>query len=101
MPGGRLTLSELAGSRQSPKPIERVPFQLYPPNGKMTRSDLDRPSHNLVICPNKLERHEPPSPKKMSPASATSAANGGLPRPGTDSPSGGPLWAASPCRKKP
>ena len=70
VPGGRLTLSELAGSRQSPKPIERVPFQLYPPNGKMTRSDLDRPSHNLAICPNKLERHEPPSPQKVSPATA-------------------------------
>jgi hypothetical protein len=34
-----------------------VPFQLYAPNITMTRRHLDRPSQNLVICPNKLERH--------------------------------------------
>ena len=34
-----------------------VPFQLYPPNITMTHRHLDRPSQNLVICPNKLERH--------------------------------------------
>jgi hypothetical protein len=32
---------------------------------------------------------------------ATYVPNCGLPRPGADSPSGGPAWAASPCRKKP
>jgi hypothetical protein len=36
--------------------VRLVPFQLYPPNITMTRRHLDRPSQNLVICPNKLER---------------------------------------------
>ena len=37
--------------------VRLVPFQLYPPNITMTHRHLDRPSQNLVICPNKLERH--------------------------------------------
>jgi len=39
------------------KMVMLVPFQPGPPNITMTRRHLDRPSQNLVICPNKLERH--------------------------------------------
>ena len=34
-----------------------VPFQPDPSNITLTSRHLDRPSQNLVICPNKLERH--------------------------------------------
>lgn len=39
------------------KMVRLVPYQLYPPNITMTYRHLDPPSQNLVICPNKLERH--------------------------------------------
>ena len=43
--------------RQYQRRANLVPFQLYPPNITMTRRHLDRRSQNLVICPNRLERH--------------------------------------------